>query len=328
MKYSLSIVIIFATLLTALSQKVSPTKKKYDEIFYKISNKGRWGPDDKLGTINYISSDKLLSALKIPSRGISVSLSFDISQDSSQINLSKFDQVTQYAHEPSSIEHNGYNWALDEYKIAYHGFTVSHMDGLGHLSQDKKLYNDYDAASLNSKGYDQLGIENYNEGIISRGILIDIPLLHNKNFLKAGTVVTIDDILEFEKKYGVKIQKGDIVLIRTGRWNQKRTKGDWDASSLAAGLNYDVPILLSEREVAVLGSDGTNDVQPSPIPEEGSPIHKLTLVAMGMPLLDNLNLEDIAKESIRQNSWEFLLCIQPLRFKKGTGSPVNAVAIF
>ena len=78
-----------------------------------------------------------MSALKIPSRGISVSLSFDISQDSSQINLSKFDQVTQYAHEPSSIEHNGYNWALDKYKIAYHGFTVSHMDGLGHLSQDK-----------------------------------------------------------------------------------------------------------------------------------------------------------------------------------------------
>jgi kynurenine formamidase len=318
MKYSLSIAIIFATLSTALSQKVSPTKIKYDEIFYEISNKGKWGLDDKLGTINYINSDKLLSALKIPSKGISVSLSFDISQDSSQINLSKFDQVTQYAHEPLSIEHNGYDWALDEYKIAYHGFTVSHMDGLGHLSQDKKLYN----------GYDQLGIENYNEGIISRGILIDIPLLHNKNFLKAGTVVTIDDILEFEKKYGVKIQKGDIVLIRTGRWNQKRTKGDWDASSLAAGLNYDVPLLLSEREVAVLGSDGTNDVQPSPIPEEGSPIHKLTLVAMGMPLLDNLNLEDIAKESIRQNSWEFLLCIQPLRFKRGTGSPVNVVAIF
>lgn len=66
----------------------------------------------------------------------------------------------------------------------------------------------------------------------------------------------------------------------------------------------------------MLGSDGTNDIQPSPIPEKGSPIHKLTLVAMGIPLLDNLNLEDIAKESIRQNSWEFLLCMQPLRFKK------------
>lgn len=328
MKYSLSIVIIFATLLTALSQKVSPTKKKYDEIFYKISNKGRWGADDKLGTINYIDSDKLLSALKIPSKGISVSLSFDISQDSSQINVSKFDQSTHYGHEQSLGEWRGYRWAGDEYRITYHGWSVSHMDGLGHLSQDKKLYNDYDATSLNSKGYDRLGIENYNKGIISKGILIGIPLLYNKTFLNAGTVVTIEDILKFEKKYGVKIQKGDIVLIRTGRWNQKRTKGDWDASALAAGLNYDVPLLLDDREVAVLGSDGTNDVQPSPIPEEGSPIHKLTLVAMGMPLLDNLNLEEIARESVRQNSWEFLICIQPLRFKRGTGSPVNAVAIF
>ena len=86
--------------------------------------------------------------------------------------------------------------------------------------------------------------------------------------------------------------------------------------------------LLSERKVAVLGADGTNDAQPSNIPEESSPVHKLALVAMGMPLLDNLNLEEIAKEAQRQNKWEFMVSVQPLRFKGGTGSPVNAVALF
>ena len=202
------------------------------------------------------------------------------------------------------------------------------MDGLAHLGENGKLYNDFDASKITSQGFEEIGVENYKEGIITKGVLIDIPLLYRKDFLKAGTKITIQDIERFEKKYNVKIEKGDVVLVRTGRWKEKIKNGDWDTSKLSTGLNYRVAILLSERKVSVLGSDGTNDLQPSPIPEEGSPIHKLTLVSMGMPLLDNLNLENIAEEAIKQNKWEFLIAIQPIRFKGGTGSPVNAVAIF
>ena len=93
-------------------------------------------------------------------------------------------------------------------------------------------------------------------------------------------------------------------------------------------LDYLIQCKANERKVAVLGSDGTNDVQPSGIPEEGSPVHKLTLVAMGMPLLDNLNLEKLSKMAQKQKRWEFMISILPLRFKGGTGSPVNAIALF
>ncbi len=86
--------------------------------------------------------------------------------------------------------------------------------------------------------------------------------------------------------------------------------------------------LLGERKISVLGSDGTNDSNPPLIKEEGSPIHKIALVAMGMPLLDNLNLEDLSKKCKELNQWEFLLSIQPLKFEGGTGSPVNSIAIF
>lgn len=310
------------------AQDLSDKKKEYDRIFEQISNKGKWGATDKKGTVNYIDSEKILSALKLPKKGVSVSLSFDITVETSQINHSDFDGLTQYDHQTNTVEFKGYDWATDSYNISYHGFTVSHMDGLAHLGQAGKLYNGYDASKMTPQGFDELGIEAFNEGIISKAVLIDIPLLRGEDYLEAGTSITVEDILEFEKKYNVQIEQGDIVLVRTGRWSEKSENGDWDSSKLSAGLHYKVPLLLSERKVSVLGSDGTNDVQPSGIDEESSPIHKLTLVAMGMPLLDNLSLEAVAKEAQKQQNWEFFISIQPLRFKGGTGSPVNAVAIF
>ena len=202
------------------------------------------------------------------------------------------------------------------------------MDGLAHLGQNGKLYNDYDATKITSQGFEELGIEAFNEGIITKGVLIDIPLMYNKEYLEAGTKITTEDILNFEKKYNVKIERGDVVLIRTGRWSEKSIIGDWDSSKLSSGLDYRVLVLLDKREASLLGSDGTNDAQPSGIPEEGSPVHKLTLVSMGMPLLDNLNLENLSEEAQKQKKWEFMISVQPLRFRGGTGSPVNAVALF
>ena len=329
MKYvKLSIVLSIFILCNCFSQNISTEKKEFDNVFNIVSNTGKWGTSDKKGTVNYIDNNKILNALKIPRKGISVSLSFDITNDSTQINHSKFDEFTKYEHQATSSEFRGYNWASDNYSISYHGFTVSHMDGLAHLAQDGKLYNGYDASKISPQGFEELGIEAFNEGIISKGVLIDIPLLYNKDYIEAGTKISIQDIIRFEKKFNVKIEKGDVVLVRTGRWSEKKTKGDWDSSKTSAGLNYNVAMLLNERKVAVLGSDGTNDVQPSGIPEEGSPVHKLTLVAMGMPLLDNLNLEKLSKMAQKQNRWEFMISILPLRFKGGTGSPVNAIALF
>jgi kynurenine formamidase len=327
MKCNILIISLFI-ICSCNSQNVSSEKKVYDELFKELSNKGKWGDKDKKGTVNYIDNSKILSALKLPKKGISVSLSFDITQDSTQINYSDFDDITKYNHQASSVEFRGYDWATDNYSISYHGFTVSHMDGLAHLGQGGKLYNGYDASNITPQGFEELGIEAFNGGIMSKGVLIDIPLLYGKEYLDAGTKITINDILNFEEKHNIKIEKGDVVLIRTGRWSEKSTKGDSDYSKLSAGLDYKVASLLYERKASVLGSDGTNDAQPSGIPEEGSPVHKLTIVSMGMPLLDNLNLEEISKEAKKQNKWEFFISVQPLRFKGGTGSPVNAIALF
>jgi len=315
------LVLLYLFVNISIGQVLSKEKLEFDIIFSKVNNKNKWGPNDKLGTINYITNEKVLSALKIPSNGVSVSLAFNMADDSTRLNSSSYDNISNFSYEPISMEHNGYNWIIDTYEIAYHGFTHSHIDGINHLSKDGEMYNGFTDPSI-------LGIDNYKNGIISKGILIDVPLLHSKEYVEAGYKVTLKDILDFENIYNVKIEKGDVLLIRTGRWIEKKRKGDWDFPKNNAGIHYNIIPLLSEREIAVLGSDGTSDSNPPLIKEEGSPIHMLTLVAMGMPLLDNLNLDELSKKAQELNKWEFLISFQPLRFEGGTGSPLNALAVF
>ena len=312
---------LFLFVNVSFGQVISKEKLEFDKIYSQVNNTNKWGANDKLGTINYITNEKVLSALKIPNNGVSVSLAFNMVDDSTRINSSSYDNISNFSYEQISMEHNGYNWIIDNYEIAYHGFTHSHIDGINHLSKDGEMYNGFTDPSI-------LGVDNYKNGIISKGILIDVPLLHSKEYVEAGYKVTLKDILDFEKTYNVKIEKGDVLLIRTGRWIEKKIKGDWDFQSNGAGIHYNIIPLLSEREIAVLGSDGTSDSNPPLIKEEGSPIHMLTLVAMGMPLLDNLNLDELSKKAQELNEWEFLISFQPLRFEGGTGSPLNALAIF
>ena len=143
----------------------------------------------------------------------------------------------------------------------------------------------------------------------------DIIKLVEKRVKVAHTKLT-------QKNKDYNLNKDFIQLI------EKRIKGDWNFPNKRTGIHYNIIPLLSEREIAVLGSDGTNDSNPPLIKEEGSPIHMLTLVAMGMPLLDNLNLDELSKKAQELNKWEFLISFQPLRFEGGTGSPLNAMAIF
>jgi len=315
------IVLLYLFVNISIGQVLSKEKLEFDIIYSQVNNKNKWGPNDKLGTINYITNEKVLSALKIPTNGVSVSLSFNMVDDSTRLNSSSYDNISNFSYKPIPMEHNGYNWIIDNYEIAYHGFTHSHIDGINHLSKDGEMYNGFTDPSI-------LGIDNYKNGIISKGILIDVPLLHSKEYVEAGYKVTLKDILDFENIYNVKIEKGDVLLIRTGRWIEKKRKGDWDFPKKNAGIHYNIIPLLSERGIAVLGSDGTSDSNPPLIKEEGSPIHMLTLVAMGMPLLDNLNLDELSKKARELNKWEFLISFQPLRFEGGTGSPLNALAIF
>ena len=173
-----------------------------------------------------------------------------------------------------------------------------------------------------------MGVHHMKEGIFSRGLLVDMPRLKGVPYLEPATSITIEDLEAWERETGITVRSGDMLLIRTGRWAREKELGPWNFVEAAAGLHASTAKWLKERDVAVLGSDGTADVLPSGNDSQSHPIHQLVLIGMGMPLLDNLNLEDVAVVAAAHNRWEFLLVVAPLRIVGGTGSPLNPIATF
>jgi hypothetical protein len=127
---------------------------------------------------------------------------------------------------------------------------------------------------------------------------------------------------------GIELRPGDIVMVRTGARRRREQLGPWDPHNFSAGLHPGAVPFLHDHDVAVLGADGDSDAQPSPVEGIQSPIHALVLTAMGMPLIDNMNLEDLSRTCAELRRWEFLCTIAPLRIPGGTGSPLNPIAVF
>ncbi len=112
---------------------------------------------------------------------------------------------------------------MDRYAVAYHGYAHSHIDALCHILYKEQTYNGYARADVNTdKGCTKLGIQNLKNGIVTRGVLVDIPRLRNLPYLEPGTPIYVEDLEAWEKKSGVKIASGDAVLVRTGRWATAR----------------------------------------------------------------------------------------------------------
>ena len=137
-----------------------------------------------------------------------------------------------------------------------------------------------------------------------------------------------EDLEAAEHSAGVTVQRGDVLLVRTGRWRWRELHGPWNPPDGMAGLDASCLAWLYEREVAVLGSDGISDVWPSRIPKVPMPIHTVAIVAMGVHLLDNLALDELSVACAETGRFSFLLVVAPLVLDRGTASPVNPIAVF
>jgi kynurenine formamidase len=155
-----------------------------------------------------------------------------------------------------------------------------------------------------------------------------MPRFLGINYLPAGTAISTADLEAWEQASGVEISSGDVLLIRTGRWKQVTEQGQWNLLEEAAGLHVSVAVWLKARDVAVIGCDGVSDVAPSGVEGLHSPLHELVLAGLGMPILDNLDLEAVAEAAAERNRSTFLFVGSPLRVPGGTGSPLNPLAVF
>jgi len=308
---------------TRPDQPAQVSRQTYDEWFQAVSNWGRWGTEDQLGTLNLITPDRRRAAARQVREGVTVSLARQMVIGPSPNNVTpmRFRYVFQ-------ADTNGVTWTGDELTIEYHGWTYSHIDGLSHTLYRNRMYNGFGPEHLTASGSARLGIDQFHDGIVARGVLVDLPRLRGVAYLDLRTAFTVADLEAWERAHRIRIGPGDIVLIRTGRWARDAALGPWEFTKSAAGPHPSLAAWLRSRQVAVLGGDGTNERYPSVVAGLTEPLHHLALVAMGMPLLDNLDLEAVAQEAARRNRWTFLFTAAPLRVPGGSGSPLNPLAVF
>jgi len=315
----------FAFLIgTVLFAADSPVDKAtLDRWMEELSNWGRWGKDDQLGTVNLITPSKRKAAAALVKEGYTVSLSSDAETMKSADNEFPFAQeMIATGNDPNPM------FGMDIYSTRYHGKVLTHLDALSHMFYQGKMYNGYPQSEVNRQGAQKLSVIAYKNGLVSRGILMDVPLLKGVKYLEPGTPIYPADLDAWEKKAGLKVGSGDIVFIRTGRWARRAEKGAWDTEVQAAGMHASCARWFHQRDVAIVGSDTHGELMPSPVQGVPFPMHQLLLIAMGTPMFDNCDLEPLSQAAASRKRWEFLLTASPLAVPKGTGSPLNPIAIF
>jgi kynurenine formamidase len=297
-----------------------------------LSNWGRWGDDDRLGTLNLITDDVRRAAAGTVRDGTAVSLSFDM--DPQNPDPLGHGTIIQRYMELNEVEalfgRAGRFDAVREYVgLIAHG-SPTHLDGLAHFSWDGKNYNGFDASDVRTVGgATKLSIHHAAQGIITRGVLLDIPALHGVPWLEPGHAITPDELTAAEARQGVTVRAGDALFVRTGNFARTAAEGP-HPDDHAAGLSAATLPFLRERDVALLSTDGQQEVSPAESADFDlrMPIHVVGLVALGLWLVDNAALDEVARSCQEKNRWEFLLSLVPWRMIGVTSSAVNPVAIF
>jgi kynurenine formamidase len=298
------------------------TKSDFEGMMKSLSNWGRWGAADELGTLNLITPEKRKQAAALIKEGVTVSLAHNVSK-------TPIAGSSPFSHKMTAVPTDEeFSFASDEYKVAYHGFSETHMDYLCHVSYKGKLYNGYSNKEVGESGAAKLSILNSKQGIFTRCVLMDMPKLLGVRFLEGGQAIYPAHLDAWEKAAGFKVESGDVVLIHTGRWERAKVEGEWDIMKGSAGLHASCLPWLKAHDVAIVGSDLSLDVLPSQVEGVALPVHVGVLVAMGMPILDNLDLGAVSIAAEARKRWMFALTVAPLAVPGGTGSPVNPLATF
>ncbi|WP_234308454.1 cyclase family protein [Streptomyces sp. NRRL F-4428] len=228
---------------------------------------------------------------------------------------------------PGEARAGGVHFAVDRFAMNVHGDADSHLDALGHVLYDGELYGGVPAGDATAAAVRSLSLDLVREGVVGRGVLLDVPRLRGVPWLEPGDHVTAQDLTAAETAQGVRVGPGDLLLVRVGHRRRRGQLGAWEAARARAGLHPRAMPFLAEREVAVLGGDGNNDTAPSAVAGVAFPVHVLAVQAMGVHLMDYLQFEELAEACAQAGRWSFLCVVAPLRLPGATGCPVNPLAV-
>lgn len=302
-----------------------PAPPSQDEVlayFESCSNWGRWGPDDTVGTINLITPEKRRKAAELVRTGRPVSLAHPLNTVGGPGNLNPAQHFLRYTD----------SFSMDYIGVSYHGYATTHIDALCHIFHEGKMYNGRPASEVTSLGARHGAVDAWADGIATRGVLIDIPRFRGTSHVTLEEPVRGWEIEAAAERQGTPLEPGDAVVVYSGRTayyeaNPQHTPG----VAPQPGLHADTIPVLHRNDAALLVWD-MMDARPTGYEafdrRGGLPVHVIGIVMMGLPLLDNARLEPLAEACAEEERWEFLLTVNPLNVRGGTGSPVNPIALF
>ena len=310
------------------------TESDVVKMIASLSNWGRWGKDDELGTINLITPEKRKRAAALVRDGVPVSCARPIATNAIGADTT-FQPLRFMVDSGEGRDHDSperiltRRGASEFIGMVFHGYTITHVDTPAHYFWQGKIYNGRSCNLITSREGAQVeSVDLLRDGVVSRGVLLDVAALKGR-WLGSGEGVMPEDLEAAEKAQNVRVEPGDILLIRTGYYARRLADGpghplkDGSPAAHVACMPW-----FRERDIAMLGTDTHNDVSPATHPGLGNVVHIVALVSMGLWLIDNANLEDLAQACAARRRWEFMLTIAPLRLQGVTGSPVNPIALF
>jgi kynurenine formamidase len=318
---------------SALGRDIKVSKTAVDQAFKELSNWGRWGKDDRIGTLNHAGPEEVVAAARLVRRGKAFALGIPLGQSGPQRGLfgKRWNPIhTMLATGTDALagKQGGLLYADDAINMPIQSAT--HWDSLGHIFYHDKMYNGHHASDVDSNGIGKLGIEHAKDRINGRGVLLDVARWKKVDCLEDGYGISNDDLDRCAAAQRVEIRKGDFVIVRTGQMEGCLKRGEWGgyAGGDAPGLKFESCYWLQEKQVAGVCSDTWGvEVRPNETKDVNQPWHWVVIPAMGLYMGEMFYLKELAEDCAKDKVYEFFFCGAPLVIPGGTGSPINPQAI-
>lgn len=315
-----------------------PTEDELRSWLTTLSNWGRWGEDDDLGTLNHIGPEELAHAASLVTGSAAVSCALPITyQRSPHRSRGRGERSPHpsWLRPQRFVIHDGDDApdaevrfsAYDGFLIAPHGSLVTHLDAPRHTVLRGTSYNGIPASTELEGPRTRGTIDAVGHGVVGRGVLLDVAASQGRDWLDDGEAIYPDDLEACEEAAGVHVGKGDILFVRTG-YRKRLPDGPGARGSGRPGLQAACLPWVQERQVAVVASDVAVDLAPDGYDGLGKPFHTVGMWAMGLWLLDNCGLEDLSAHCAQTGRYAFMAVLAPIRVQGGTGSPTNPLALF
>ncbi len=296
----------------------------------RVSNWGRWGKDDERGTINFITPEVVRRAASCVRRGQVFSLGLKFGSDGPQIGQGgRVNPLHLMSAVNGAIgpDPDGFRYADDVVVMPLQ--CATQWDSLAHVHYGGQLYNGFPAETITPAGAARNAIDKIGNGIVSRGVLLDLARAAGVDRLPPGKVIAPAELEAAERAQGVRAESGDVLLLRTGHLGVFKHDGDRVGyMRQMPGLGVACVEWLHARQVAAVATD-TNAVEVIPFedPTTPLPVHLLCIRDMGLTLGEMFDLDELAADCASDGVWECLLSAPPLKVTGGVGSPLNPLAV-